>query len=1180
MRAILARLSLGALLLGAGGSALALTCTAIATGSWTTSANWSNCGGNAPGKNDTAVIPSPYNITVNNSVTVGAVTVNAGGTLTVGAFSFTVNGATSVAGTLSYSNAGALPNYIGPVTINAGGVWDNATGANVTFRGGLTHNGASFTTSANGLTTFATNNQALAGASPVNFARLLISGNVTVTNNNASAVSVTGALDGTSNNSTFANGANATLDYGNAAIPMATKGILRANATGNTVIYSGAAQLVDTPSASTYYNLTLSGNGAKTLPGALTIDGNFSMSGTASTTAAGTLTLNGNFSLGTGTTFSAGTYSHTLKGNFSNAGTFNAGTSLFTFNGTAAQALNGATTFNRLALSNSAANVVLGSDVTVNGTLYLYSGRLVTGTNRVILSTTGTIGAENAGGYVVGILQKNYIAGASMDFYPAGNDFPIGDMTNFVPIDFTGGTTATAGSLVVTTTAGDHPQVTNPIPSTNIDAAKSINRYWTLVNSGLTVGTTISATFAYLDWEQDPGLTTANVIAGRYDGIQWDNTIQVIGQPHDVKITGITTLLAEGSNDFAVGEPLAGGVPGLGRFNAFETSTLPGSVFGRIYTKLVGVPFSLDIVTVNNRGTGYGGASSPVTVELLDASPGGAPGVDGCNPAWVVTQAITTTLSIPSGGRVSLGGITVPRAYRDARLRMSGGGRTACSQDKFSVRPQSFAVTSAGVNLSATNNGTGGTPVFKTGANFNLTVVSVAGYDGTPAFDNSKVVGSPAAGVIGGTFGAAPVATGTASGDAFFYSEAGNFGLNQYAVSDSGFTVADQPADCNADFSNALDGSGKYGCWFGSTAVPLSVGVSGFGRFIPDNFLVNINAPQFDTACASGAFSYVGQWLSYGVAPVVTVTARNGTNNGLGNATTTNYAGAYMKLSNALGTSLNQAPYDSQAGRYSRFDALGGGTTPALDTSGLPATTADPVIGTFSAGAGTLSFGSGIGLSFVRGTAIPNAPFDADIALTLNVVDADGVAASGNPVSFGTAAAGGGIAFSAGKDSRFGRLVLGSAHGSAKLGLAVPVEAQYWSGQVWRRNTPDSCTSISASTIAMGNYKGSLNSTNMPAGNLSAPGALAAGYGTLSLAKPTDGATGSVDLSINLGAVAAAPNCTSIMGWVPAAPSVSGANMDYLQDRWCRAGGHADDPFARATFGIYRDKFIYRRENF
>ena len=44
-------------------------------------------------------------------------------------------------------------------------------------------------------------------------------------------------------------------------------------------------------------------------------------------------------------------------------------------------------------------------------------------------------------------------------FNTPGNDFPVGDATNFTPLDITAGTTTTAGSLTVSTTIGDHPSI-------------------------------------------------------------------------------------------------------------------------------------------------------------------------------------------------------------------------------------------------------------------------------------------------------------------------------------------------------------------------------------------------------------------------------------------------------------------------------------------------------------------------------------------------------------------------------------------------------------------------------------------------------------------------------------------------------------------------------------------------
>jgi MSHA biogenesis protein MshQ len=311
----------------------------------------------------------------------------------------------------------------------------------------------------------------------------------------------------------------------------------------------------------------------------------------------------------------------------------------------------------------------------------------------------------------------------------------------------------------------------------------------------------------------------------------------------------------------------------------------------------------------------------------------------------------------------------------------------------------------------------------------------------------------------------------------------------------------------------------------------------------------------------------------------MTVTARNGTSNGLTNTPTVNYAGSYMKLSNAAGTSLNQAPYNTPGGRYTRFDALGGGTTPALDTTGLPLTAADPAIGAFSGGSGTLTFAPGTGFAFTRAAQV--APFNADIALALNVIDTDGVAFAGNPAAFGTASAGGGISFSGGKPMRFGRLTIRNANGSQLVALPVQVEAQYWLGapnNAFVTNTSDSCTSIAAANVAMSNFTNNLSGSPTCGTAISGGGVLSAGRRTLQLAAPGSANNGGVNLTVNLGASASGTTCTTVGG---APVSATTANLPYLQGNWT-GGTYSVNPSARATFGVYKgsDEVIFIRENF
>ncbi|NNL66097.1 MAG: LamG domain-containing protein [Myxococcales bacterium] len=305
------------------------------------------------------------------------------------------------------------------------------------------------------------------------------------------------------------------------------------------------------------------------------------------------------------------------------------------------------------------------------------------------------------------------------------------------------------------------------------------------------------------------------------------------------------------------------------------------------------------------------------------------------------------------------------------------------------------------------------------------------------------------------------------------------------------------------------------------------------GRFRPDHFDVSLNAPTFDTACAAGAFGYVGQPFGYmtGGAPVITATAQ-----AVANTTTRNYAGTWFRLTN--GSLANQA--------YAAF----AGT---LDTTGAPGT--DPVILPGGDGTATLTFDSGSGFFFQRGAA-PVPPFDADVALSVDVIDLDGAAYAANPARFGQATAGNGIPFDAGKQMRWGRLAFENAHGSEVVPLQVPLRAEYWLGAgYFGTNVADVCTALSVGNLQTTPTPGSLVSTpsfgNVP---------LASGDAGLSLSAPGAGNAGTIDLEQDL--------------------SSTGDDLGWLRFDWEQDGGHDENPTGRATFGVFSGDgpVIFHRE--
>lgn len=317
--------------------------------------------------------------TINGSSTgilnVGSnLSVTSGTTNTLNATTITVTGTSTIDGNLTFASTSGTKIFTGLTTITANGTWNNTINEAITFRGGLTNNGA-FTAGTSSYT-FDTNNQTISGT--LSIPSITVTG-VTLTNNGSLTVST--ALAGTGG--LTQGSATSVLNIGG------TSGIttLTASVSGNLVNFSGAAQTVNPV---TYSNLTLSGSGTKTTTG-ITVNGVLSMEGTATLSVAptygtaatlqyntatsrtagvewispftptggiivtntGTITMNSaeNLSasvpltINSGATLATANYQLTLGGNLNNSGTFSAGSSNIILTGTAAtQNISGFTT--------------------------------------------------------------------------------------------------------------------------------------------------------------------------------------------------------------------------------------------------------------------------------------------------------------------------------------------------------------------------------------------------------------------------------------------------------------------------------------------------------------------------------------------------------------------------------------------------------------------------------------------------------------------------------------------------------------------------------------------------------------------------------------------------------------------------------------------------------------------
>ena len=230
----------------------------------------------------------------------------------------------------------------------------------------------------------------------------------------------------------------------------------------------------------------------------------------------------------------------------------------------------------------------------------------------------------------------------------------------------------------------------------------------------------------------------------------------------------------------------------------------------------------------------------------------------------------------------------------------------------------------------------------------------------------------------------------------------------------------------------------------------------------------------------------------------------------------------------------------------------------------MPATSADPVVADTGGGTGTLLFSSGTGISFLRTGA--EAPFDADISLSIDVIDADGVTTTVTPVTVA------GIPFDSGANMRFGRVRLINKTGSERVNLPVPMRAEYFvdAATGYVLNTDDSCTGSVSLGLSNPTENLALGETCvLDSGNPGASGIGCAVAGlpgeryrepplggdfNLFLLAPGAGNDGSIDVTAD----------------VPF----------WLEFDWDAALPGLEDPTGTATFGIYGgdNKRIYTRE--
>lgn len=347
----------------------------------------------------------------------------------------------------------------------------------------------------------------------------------------------------------------------------------------------------------------------------------------------------------------------------------------------------------------------------------------------------------------------------------------------------------------------------------------------------------------------------------------------------------------------------------------------------------------------------------------------------------------------------------------------------------------------------------------------------------------------------------------------------------------------------------SLRASASGGSYLGAGAVD-GTATGAIGRFVPARFAVTGASlrPRSALSCAATpSFGYLGENFQLSL----TLSALNSAGN-----VTQNYSGSFAKLNPTSGS--------------------------AWSLSGVAGTTS------FTTASGRLALGSATG-AWAAGVAAnvtltaqatrasaPDGPHAA--AFGVAPVDSDGVALTGHDLDVDASISGNDRTRVGSLALRFGRLRLHSAAGAADRPLSLPVVAEHWNGSAFETNTLDDCTPLPATITNFGNLRRSLTTADTA---VAAAPTLTAGRGSLRLAAPGGGRSGTVDVALSLGTTATDASC--LQPWTPGSgdAATTGANLSYLRGAWC-GSTWSQDPAARASFGLPRsvDTWVYRRENY
>jgi hypothetical protein len=197
--------------------------------------------------------------------------------------------------------------------------------------------------------------------------------------------------------------------------------------------------------------------------------------------------------------------------------------------------INSIAAFNDLTLfDGKGLKLILNSanDLTVKNQLALNDGIIDASTNSktVILTNASTSSLTRTSGYITGNLRRS-IASSGSPVY----NFPVGNGSNYTPLDLTFNSLSSGGTITVSSSSGDY------LIGSSLDDSKSVNSYWNLTNTGVAF-TSASGILGFPSGILDSGANASELRVGLYNNSSWSYPAVSSTTSASVSFTGVTAI--------------------------------------------------------------------------------------------------------------------------------------------------------------------------------------------------------------------------------------------------------------------------------------------------------------------------------------------------------------------------------------------------------------------------------------------------------------------------------------------------------------------------------------------------------------------------------------------------------------------------------------------------------------